>query len=41
MDYDIVDDYLIVKLSGELDHHTSESLRRKIDRYYSSKNLSN
>ncbi len=40
MTYDIVDSQLIVKLSGELDHHTSESLRKKIDQCYNSRNLS-
>jgi len=41
MSYDMVGSQLIVKLSGELDHHTSESLRNKIDQHYSAHNLSN
>jgi stage II sporulation protein AA (anti-sigma F factor antagonist) len=41
MNYEIVDQHLVVKLSGELDHHVSESLRKKIDQYYLSKKLSN
>lgn len=35
------DENLIVKLRGELDHHSTESGRRKIDQYYMDKNLSN
>jgi len=32
---------LIVKLKGELDHHTSEATRRKIDSSFIDKNLLN
>ncbi|MCF6460729.1 anti-sigma F factor antagonist [Clostridium sp. Cult3] len=38
---DIVEDYLIVTLKGELDHHTSEDVRKKIDSLYYDNNLSN
>jgi stage II sporulation protein AA (anti-sigma F factor antagonist) len=31
--------YLIARLEGELDHHSSESTREKIDKYISEKNL--
>ena len=41
MNYEIVDQHLIVKLSGELDHHASENLRKKIDQAYSSNRVSN
>lgn len=34
-------DYLIVKLKGELDHHTSEDARKKIDGQYLNNNLLN
>ena len=32
---------LIVKLAGELDHHSSESVRMKIDNSYKGNNLTN
>ena len=32
---------LIIKLEGELDHHSSEEIRRKIDSEYYNKNLKN
>jgi len=32
---------MIVKLKGELDHHTSEEARKKIDQKYYSNNLTN
>lgn len=38
---DIVNDYLIVTLKGELDHHTSEDVRKKIDQEYYNNNLLN
>ncbi|HHV45436.1 MAG TPA: anti-sigma factor antagonist [Tissierellia bacterium] len=38
---DIVNDYMIVKLRGELDHHTSEYARKKIDQRYYSNNSAN
>lgn len=38
---DILDNNLIVKLKGELDHHTSEDVRKKIDKYYNGSNLVN
>ncbi len=38
---DIVNDYLIVTLKGELDHHTSEDVRKKIDQIYYNNNLLN
>lgn len=38
---DVLKNYLIVKLKGELDHHTSEDLRKKIDQQYYKKNLLN
>jgi len=34
-------DYMIVKLKGELDHHTSEEARKKIDKQYFNNNLLN
>lgn len=37
----IVKDNLIVKLLGELDHHTSEEVRKKIDQLYFNNNLLN
>lgn len=36
----IFEDYLIVELRGELDHHTSEDLRKRIDQIYYNNNLS-
>ncbi len=38
---DILKNYLIVKLKGELDHHTSEDVRKKIDQQYYNNNLMN
>jgi stage II sporulation protein AA (anti-sigma F factor antagonist) len=38
---DVVNDYLIVTLKGELDHHTSEDVRKKIDQKYYNNNLLN
>lgn len=38
---DVLKNYLIVKLKGELDHHTSEDLRKKIDQQYYKNNLLN
>ncbi|NMB27308.1 MAG: anti-sigma F factor antagonist [Tissierellia bacterium] len=38
---DIIKDYLIVTLQGELDHHTSENVRKKIDQQYYNNNLLN
>ncbi|MBZ2173631.1 anti-sigma F factor antagonist [Schnuerera sp. xch1] len=38
---DIVNDYLVVELKGELDHHTSEDARKKIEQYYYNNNLLN
>ncbi|NLW22136.1 MAG: anti-sigma F factor antagonist [Tissierellia bacterium] len=38
---DTIKDHLIIKLEGELDHHTSEELRKKIDQLYFSNNLLN
>ncbi|NLX61600.1 MAG: anti-sigma F factor antagonist [Tissierellia bacterium] len=38
---EIKKDYLIVKLKGELDHHTSEEARKKIDEHYFNNNLLN
>jgi|SRR5699024_7325852 len=32
---------LIVKLKGELDHHNSETVRKKIDRYFLENSLDN
>ncbi|NLV77585.1 MAG: anti-sigma F factor antagonist [Tissierellia bacterium] len=37
----IVKDYLIVAFEGELDHHTTEEARMKIDSLYYDNNLSN
>ncbi len=34
-------DNLIISLIGELDHHSTESARRKIDQYYVDKKLQN
>lgn len=36
-----MDRNLIVKLIGELDHHSSEMARKKIDKYYSDNNMLN
>lgn len=37
---EIKDNYMIVKLKGELDHHASEEARKKIDeKYYKSNSL--
>ncbi|HSH36434.1 anti-sigma F factor antagonist [Schnuerera sp.] len=36
---DILQNYLIVRLKGELDHHTSEDIRKKIDQQYYNNNL--
>lgn len=38
---DIINDYLVVTLQGELDHHTSEDVRKKIDQQYYNNNLLN
>lgn len=38
---DTVKNYLIVTLKGELDHHTSEEIRKKIDQEYYNNNLVN
>ncbi|QQY80500.1 SpoIIAA-like anti-anti-sigma regulatory factor [Keratinibaculum paraultunense] len=38
---DIEKNYLIVKLEGELDHHTSEEVRKQIDTLYYDNNLLN
>lgn len=38
---DIIGNSLIVKLKGELDHHSSESTRMKIDSNFNGKNLIN
>lgn len=38
---DINDNCLIVTLKGELDHHTSEEARKKIDQKYYNNNLLN
>lgn len=38
---EIMDNNLIVKLNGELDHHTSEEVRKKIDKYFNGSNISN
>lgn len=35
------DNNLIVRLEGELDHHSSESARQKIDRRFLEENLNN
>ena len=37
----IINNYLIVTLKGELDHHTSEDARKKIDQQYYNNNLLN
>lgn len=37
----ITNNYLIVELHGELDHHTSEEVREKIDQQYYNNNLVN
>lgn len=41
LSFDIINNYMIVKLKGELDHHTSEEARKKIDQKYYSNNLTN
>ncbi|NLY46222.1 MAG: anti-sigma F factor antagonist [Tissierella sp.] len=38
---EILDNNLIVKLKGELDHHTSEEVRKKIDKQYNGSSVSN
>lgn len=38
---EILDNNLIVKLKGELDHHSSEGVRKKIDKIYNSNNMLN
>lgn len=38
---DIIGDSLVVVLEGELDHHTSEYARKRIDREYYNNNLLN
>ena len=38
---EILNNYLIVTLKGELDHHTSEDVRKKIDQEYYDNNLLN
>lgn len=38
---DNYEDYLIVKFNGELDHHTSEDARKKIDDWYHKKSKKN
>ncbi len=35
----IVGDNLIIKFEGELDHHSSEEIRRRIDNEYYNNNL--
>lgn len=37
----IINNYLIVIIDGELDHHRAEDLRKKIDQEYYKKNLLN
>lgn len=41
LEMEVQGDNLIIKLSGELDHHSTESARRKIDQYYIDKRLQN
>ena len=36
-----INNYLIVKVDGELDHHRAEDLRKRIDQEYYKKNLVN
>lgn len=36
-----IDDYLIVTLQGELDHHMSEDLRKRVDQLYYNENMLN
>lgn len=36
-----LDNNLIVKLRGELDHHSSENVRKKIDKYFNENNMLN
>ncbi len=38
---EIRNNYMIVRLKGELDHHTSEDARKKIDGQYYNNNLLN
>ncbi len=38
---EIYNNYLIVHLEGELDHHSAEEVRRKIDSEYYDKGLTN
>lgn len=38
---EIIKNNLIIRLEGELDHHTSEEVRRKIDSEYYDNNLLN
>lgn len=38
---EILDNNLIVKLEGELDHHTSEEVRKKIDKNFNGSSVSN
>ncbi|GFN35924.1 anti-sigma F factor antagonist [Tepidimicrobium xylanilyticum] len=38
---EILNEHLIVTLKGELDHHTSEEIRKKVDQKYLNKNLRN
>ncbi len=37
----VINEYLIVSLNGELDHHTSEEIRKKVDQKYFNQNLKN
>ncbi len=38
---EVLDDNLIITLEGELDHHSSEEIRKKIDSEYYNNNLKN
>lgn len=38
---EILDDNLIITLEGELDHHSSKEIRKKIDSEYYNNNLKN
>ena len=37
----IIEDSLLVKIIGELDHHTSEEIREQVDYLFTSNNLKN
>lgn len=39
--FKVEEDYLLITFSGEIDHHTAEIAREKIDNYYSIKRLKN